>query len=59
MDCFNGMGSTAISALSQDRHYIGIDNNSNYIDQTEVRLNQFLKSLGKLPLEGLKLNQAA
>uniref|UniRef100_UPI004048362E DNA methyltransferase n=1 Tax=Algoriphagus sp. TaxID=1872435 RepID=UPI004048362E len=59
MDCFNGIGGTAISALSQDRYYIGIDNNSNYIDQTEVRLNQFLKSLGKLPLEGLKLNQAA
>jgi DNA modification methylase len=41
LDPFNGLGTTGLAAISQDRYYIGVDNNPKYIEQAGVRLNLF------------------
>jgi DNA modification methylase len=41
LDPFSGLGTTGLAAISQDRYYIGVDNNPEYIEQAKVRLNLF------------------
>ena len=38
LDCFNGVGSTGVAALKNNRKYIGIEIDKTYIDATEKRL---------------------
>jgi DNA modification methylase len=59
LDPFNGLGTTGLAAISQDRYYIGVDNNPRYIDQSKVRLNLFEEGHTKLQPEGQIINQAA
>ena len=41
LDCFNGVGSTGVAALKNDRRYIGIEIDRKYMDATEKRLQSF------------------
>lgn len=41
LDPFMGSGTTAIAALKTNRHYIGYDNNQEYIDLSGKRIKQF------------------
>ena len=59
LDPFNGLATTGLAAISQDRYYIGVDNNPRYIDQSKVRLNLFEEGHTKLQSEGQIINQAA
>ena len=59
LDPFNGLATTGLAAISQDRYYIGVDNNPRYIGQSKVRLNLFEKGHTKLQTEGQIINQAA
>lgn len=38
LDCFNGVGSTGVAALKNDRRYIGIEIDKTYMKATEKRL---------------------
>jgi site-specific DNA-methyltransferase (adenine-specific) len=58
LDPFNGLGTTGLAAISQDRYYIGVDNNPRYIDQAGVRLNLFEQER-KTTVNDQDLNQAA
>jgi DNA modification methylase len=58
LDPFNGLGTTGLAAISQDRYYIGVDNNPRYIDQAGVRLNLFEQERNTTENEN-DLNQAA
>uniref|UniRef100_UPI004048C2FB DNA methyltransferase n=1 Tax=Algoriphagus sp. TaxID=1872435 RepID=UPI004048C2FB len=59
LDPFNGLATTGLAAISQDRYYIGVDNNPRYIDQSKVRLNLFEEGHTKLQSEGQIIYQAA
>lgn len=58
LDPFNGLGTTGLAAISQDRYYIGVDNNPKYIEQAGVRLNLFEQERNTNENEN-DLNQAA
>ena len=58
LDPFNGLGTTGLAAISQDRYYIGVDNNPKYIEQAGVRLNLFEQERSTNENEN-DLNQAA
>ena len=38
LDCFNGVGSTGVAALKNNRRYIGIEIDNSYVKATEQRL---------------------
>jgi DNA modification methylase len=59
LDPFNGLGTTGLAAISQDRYYIGVDNNPRYIEQSKVRLKLFEENRPELQTEGQIINQAA
>ena len=40
LDCFNGVGSTGVAALSLNRRYVGIEIDDTYIKATEKRLTE-------------------
>lgn len=42
LDCFNGVGSTGVAALKNNRRYIGIEIDKTYIDATEKRLKAWI-----------------
>lgn len=58
LDPFNGLGTTGLAAISQDRYYIGVDNNPKYIERAGVRLNLFEQERSTNENEN-DLNQAA
>lgn len=41
LDCFNGVGSTGVASLKNNRRYIGIEIDKTYMDATEKRLQIF------------------
>lgn len=41
LDCFNGVGSTGVAALKNNRRYIGIEIDKTYVLATENRLQNF------------------
>lgn len=41
LDCFNGVGSTGVAALKNNRRYIGIEIDNAYMQATEQRLRHF------------------
>ena len=43
LDCFNGVGSTGIAALKNNRKYIGIEIDKTYMEATQQRLNALTK----------------
>lgn len=45
LDCFNGVGSTGVAALKNNRRYIGIEIDKTYINATEKRLKALNNSL--------------
>ena len=59
LDPFNGLGTTGLAAISQDRYYIGVDNNPRYIEQSKIRLKLFEENRPELQTEGQIINQAA
>jgi site-specific DNA-methyltransferase (adenine-specific) len=59
LDPFNGLGTTGLAAISQDRYYIGVDNNPRYIEQSKVRLKLFEESRTEQQTGEQKFNQAA
>ena len=59
MDVFSGAATVGLAAISQDRYYIGVDNNPRYIEQSKVRLKLFEESRAKLETESQTINQAA
>jgi len=59
LDPFNGLATTGLAAISQDRYFIGVDNNPRYIEQSKVRLKLFEEGHTKLQPEGQIINQAA
>ncbi len=44
LDCFNGVGSTGVAALSLNRRYVGIEIDDTYISATEKRLSEQFKN---------------
>jgi DNA modification methylase len=59
LDPFNGLATTGLAAISQDRYYIGVDNNPRYIEQSKVRLKLFEESRTEQQTGEQKFNQAA
>lgn len=41
LDCFNGVGSTGVTALKNNRRYIGIEIDNTHMKATEKRLKDF------------------
>ena len=41
LDCFNGVGSTGVAALRNNRKYIGIEIDKKYMQATAKRLESF------------------
>jgi modification methylase len=48
LDPFMGSGTTAIAALMNSRHYVGIEISPEYIDLAKSRINDYYKQLDKL-----------
>ena len=48
LDPFMGSGTTAIAALKTNRHYIGYDNNQDYIDLSEKRVKNYKEEIALL-----------
>lgn len=44
LDCFNGVGSTGVAALKNNRRYLGIEIDKTYMAATENRLKSFRKN---------------
>ena len=44
LDCFNGVGSTSVAALKNNRRYLGIEIDKTYMTATENRLKSFRKN---------------
>ncbi|MBQ9745266.1 MAG: site-specific DNA-methyltransferase, partial [Clostridia bacterium] len=42
LDCFNGVGSTGVAALKNNRKYIGIEIDSTYMEATKKRLTDII-----------------
>jgi site-specific DNA-methyltransferase (adenine-specific) len=59
MDPFSGAATVGLAAISQNRFYIGVDNNPRYIEQSKVRLKLFEEGRPALQTEEQKFNQAA
>jgi DNA modification methylase len=49
LDCFMGSGTTAIAAIREDRHYIGIELSENYVDLARANIQTENQQL-RLPL---------
>jgi len=45
LDPFMGSGTTALSAIKTKRHYVGYDNNKEYIELAEKRINNYTSQL--------------
>lgn len=45
LDPFMGSGTTAVAAARSDRHYLGYDNNQDYIKLAEKRLEFYRRQL--------------
>lgn len=43
LDCFNGVGSTGVASLKNNRRYLGIEIDKTYMDATEQRLKIYKK----------------
>lgn len=48
LDPFMGSGSTAIAALQEDRSFKGIDSNPDYVNITELRINDHIGTIEQL-----------
>jgi site-specific DNA-methyltransferase (adenine-specific)/modification methylase len=48
LDPFIGSGTTAISCLNMSRNYIGIENNVDYYNLANARINEYLEKNGKM-----------
>lgn len=44
LDCFNGVGSTGIAAIKNNRRYIGIEIDNEYVKATKERLEAYINS---------------
>ena len=42
LDCFMGSGTTALAALKEKRHFIGIDKEEKYVQLAEENIKGFL-----------------
>lgn len=40
LDCFMGSGTTAIAAIEENRHYIGIDKEQKYVELSKLRIHE-------------------
>ena len=59
MDVFSGATTVGLAAISQNRFYIGVDNNPRYIEQSKVRLKLFEEGRTEQQTKDQKFNQAA
>ena len=50
LDPFIGSGTTAIACIKNNRHYIGIDLNKDYVDLCNERIEQYKKEIDTLDL---------
>lgn len=50
LDCFMGSGTSAIAALSEKRHYIGIDKEQKYVQLAEKNIREYLSQAAQLTL---------
>lgn len=51
LDPFMGSGTTALAAIANDRHYIGIEKSDEYVKMANDRISEFLKSGSQQSLE--------
>ncbi|MEM3085222.1 MAG: site-specific DNA-methyltransferase, partial [Nitrososphaerales archaeon] len=42
LDPFCGAGTTAIAAINTNRHYIGFDNNMEYVEKARKRIKEYI-----------------
>lgn len=48
LDCFMGSGTSAIAALAEKRHYIGIDKEQKYVQLAEKNIQEYLTQAAQL-----------
>lgn len=51
LDCFMGSGTTAIASLAENRHYIGIEKESKYVDLSNKNIRDFKKEKAQMTIE--------
>ena len=50
LDCFMGSGTSAIAALAEKRHYIGIDKEIKYVQLAERNIKEYLSQAAQITL---------
>ncbi len=50
LDCFMGSGTSAIAAIAEKRHYIGIDKEKKYVQLAEKNINEYLSQTAQMSL---------
>ena len=51
LDCFMGSGTSAIAALSVNRHYIGIDKEASYVNLSKENIQKYKEDASQMTLE--------
>ena len=58
LDCFMGSGTSAMAALLEKRHYIGIEKEKKYVQLAEKNIKDFSQRTAQMSLfENLCINQ--
>lgn len=50
LDCFMGSGTSAVAALMEKRHYIGIDKEEKYVQLAKKNIEKFSSQAARMPL---------
>ena len=50
LDCFMGSGTSAIAAIAEKRHYIGIDKEEKYVQLAEKNIKEYLSQAAQVTL---------
>lgn len=56
LDCFMGSGTSAIAALKENRHYIGIDKEKQYVQLARKNIEEYVAQTAQIALPGYSAN---
>ena len=53
LDCFMGSGTSAMAAIKENRHYIGIDKVQEYVDLSKRNIEAFRRAASQMTINDL------
>ncbi len=57
LDCFMGSGTTAMAAIAENRHYIGIDKEEKYVQLAKKNINKFKIEAAQMTIFDFAVNE--